>query len=332
MWLEALRECGAEARLTDSGHTLTVRRHGATASWRVRRYRRTPRPSEISAVEADWALWLPGVTTALRDRLGRLDITWVSDSGDFRLRTPWGLFAHDGPTDASPMVQGGALRLSAGTLATLQFLLEHPEPATQHRIAGAVGLSQARVSQVLTELRRDGLVDRRPSGWWLPDARDAFHTWLASAPAPDALTTSWYSLAAPAQQIADAGVRAAAEQAEIRLCGDWAADLLAPWRRPGLIVIHAEQTLDLEDHGFVPSPADAATLAVKVGAVLADWRPDPDVVAAMTDAPVPRPTAPVTEIAREISAAGGSDAAQAVDELAAVWLRARADVVSRRSR
>lgn len=334
MWLEVLREYGTGARLTDAGRRLTLCRGAEVVSWRLRRFKRAPRPSEITSANAGQALWLPDLTRAVRERLNRLDIAWVSDSGDLHLRTPWGLISYDSAEhshghqkDAEP-----AVRLSLGTLAVLQFLLEHPGPASQQRIAAAVDLSQPRVSQVLRKLREDEVVERIAGGWRVPDPERALGIWLRAAVPPATLTTTWYGLAPAREQIATIWRQAEAERAEIRLCGDWAADLTVPWRRPGLITAHVDQTLDLGSQGFVPAAAETATVALHVGPVLADWRPDAEVIDAMTQAEILWPVAPVTEIVREIRATGGSDAAQAVDELTSAWLRARAVIAAERGR
>lgn len=334
MWLNALRELGAEVELTDSGRTLTLRRGRDAVSWQTRRLRRTPRPSEIDGVDADEVLWLPAATPALRDRLRALDIAWVSDSGDFHLRTPWGPVAFEpaghppGAADQSPPTR----HLAPGTLATLQFLLEHPSPQTQHQIAAGIGLSQPRVSQVLKQLRADGLVERAVNGWHVPDPGRGLQVWLSTATLPAALTMAWYSLAPTREQIAGIQRQAEAEGADVRLCGDWAADQLAPWRSPGLVAVHVDRTLDLEAQGFVPARPDSPTAVVHIGQMPSGWRPDPDVLAAMAESKVLQPIAPVTEVARELLSTGESDAAQAVEVLTSAWLRARTRVVSGRNR
>ena len=107
------------------------------------------------------------------------------------------------------------------------------------------------------------------------------------------------------------------------MCGDWAADLIAPWRRPGLVTIHADAMPDLEMVDFVPSDDNAATAIVYVGRVGPTWMADTAVVRAMSGRDIVETLAPVTEIAREILSAAGSDAPDAVSELKQTWLAAR---------
>ncbi len=333
MWLDALKDQGVDVRLTDAAGTLTLRHGDAIASWRLRHLWRAPRPSEIRPAGDDQVLWLPDLSRPLRDRLVEMDISWVTDTGDVRVRAPWGLVAIDThvSTNVPARPATEAVRRSRGALATLQYLLEDPAPASQHRIASAVGISQPRVSQVLKQLRRDGLAERTGGGWQVPEPERAFRAWLAAAATPATVTISWYSLSPAPQQLTEIWDQARVEGAELRLCGDWAADLLAPWRRPGPIVVHADQTLDLERRSFVPATPDTRTVALHVCPIRRDWRPAPDVVTAMAEQAVPRMTAPITEIVREIVATGGSDADQAVAELTSAWLRARAAVAPSRA-
>jgi hypothetical protein len=331
VWLNSLRDQGLDVRVTDAAGTLTVRRGDVVASWHLRHLRRTPRPSEIRPTDREQVLWVPKLSGSLRDRLAELDISWVTDTGDVHVRAPWGLVvvdAHGGSSSVPPATD--PVRLSRGALATLQHLLERPAPASQRRIASAVGISQPRVSQVLTELRRDHLAVRVTGGWQVTEPERAFRVWLSAAAARTALTVGWFSLGPPQQQIAEIWDQAREEHADVRLCGDWAADVLAPWRRPRLIVVHTDRTLDLESRSFVPASSETGTVTLHVGPIREDWRADPDVVAAMTGEAVTRTTAPTSEVIREILAVGGSDADQAADELTAAWLRARAAVRSGR--
>ena len=332
MWIELLQTRGYEVRLTDAGTTLRLRGDSAIVSWTVRHLRRTPHPSEVRRGGAEQVLWLPAVTPASRARLHQLGVSWVSDSGEVHLYTPWGLVSEG--VSAPPAKVGihgqGEERLSPGALVTLQFLLEHPAPVSQHQIASAVGLSQPRVSQVLKELREGELALRATVGWQAHQPERGLAVWLAANATPATLTLTWFSLASAREQVTAIWHQADVEHAEVRLCGDWAADLLAPWRQPGLITIHADRTLDLDNANFVPAPAETATMALHVGPIRPDWRPDPDVLAAMSVEGLRLSVAPVTEIAREIAATGGSDADQAIDVLTTAWVRARAAVVASR--
>jgi hypothetical protein len=90
-----------------------------------------------------------------------------------------------------------------------------------------------------------------------------------------------------------------------------------------MIVVHADATLALDDAGFVPATVGSASLLMRIQPIRPAWRPSAQVEAILADDGTPGPLAPVTEIARELTASGASDADQAVGELKRAWLRTR---------
>ncbi len=271
----------------------------------------------------DELLWTPSMTPALRDRLVRLDISWVTDRDEIHIHTPWGLIANAHESDRAVQPVSNERSFSPGALITLQYLIETPTPVTQHTIAHAVGLSQPRMSQVLRELVPAGLAQRVTGGWVTPDPGEAFNTWLAAPRRPEDVTEHWFSLDPLRDQLMRLTVRAREARAALRLCGDWAADVIAPWRRPGRIVVHADASLDLEPVAFVPSDPTGASLSVHIGPLWPGWRLNEQVAEALGAASSDPPLAPVTEIAREIQASGGSDAPEGLAGLRRVGLAPR---------
>ncbi|MGW4846566.1 hypothetical protein [Nocardia brasiliensis] len=220
-------------------------------------------------------------------------------------------------------------RLAHAEVAVLAYLLGRPEPQRQVDIAAATGVTQARISQILTAADARGWTERSAAGWRVRRPRDLFER-LAAARAPrQEAIEAWYSLDSAQRQIQLVLEQASAQQVSIRVCGDWAADLVAPWRIPDTVLIHADTRIDLESAGFVPvetGPADA-TLVVSVGAIAPGWHLDSRLAAAMGGPPdLAWPLAPVIEVARHILTTGGPDAADAVAELADRFLTARADL------
>lgn len=326
MWTEGLAGSVDSMVLSDGARSLLLRKGEASATWTVRRFARTPRPSEVDPRAPAELFWLPSATPALRTRLRELGISWVTDLGEIHILAPWGTVHGTSSAEREDSAsETERVALSPGAAVVLQFLLEHPHPAPQTRIAAAVGLSQPRVSQVMPELHEMGLVGRRARGYLATDPAEGFEI-LCRLRAPASIVLSWYSVEPPRAQLVAFRERAAAAHVDVRLCGDWAADLLAPWRQPGRIVVHADTTVDLDAVAFVMSPPETATLELRVMPIRAGWQPSPEVVAALTDQALDWPVAPVTEIAREIAAAGGSDADQAVGELKHAWLHARTAV------
>lgn len=197
----------------------------------------------------------------------------------------------------------------------------------QTEIANAIHATQARVSQVLAETDRDGLTLRTAAGWQVTDPAAVFDL-CTGQPLRPLPPLGWYALEPGLRQVESSIDAATRARAEYRLTGDWAADLLAPWRIPQLVVLHVDKPLDLEDAGFVPAELTDATLHLVVGTVPPRWRTDPRIAVRMADSEPGRNLAPVNDIARRIRVTGGPDAAEAVAELRHRFLQARRAVES----
>ncbi|MFI9505059.1 MarR family transcriptional regulator [Nocardia sp. NPDC052566] len=217
--------------------------------------------------------------------------------------------------------------LSRAEVLVLSFLLDQTTPVRQIHIADETGVTQARVSQILGGTDADGWTERSADGWSARRLGELFER-LATARAPRTEAVDrWYSLDNGQRQIELAMDQAAAQNVSLRVGGDWAADRIAPWRIPGLVVLHCDAHLDLEPAGFVPIEDDRseATTEVRVGRIPPGWRCDIAFAGALGGPHAQAwPLAPITEVAREILAAGGPDAADAVAELEQRFLSARA--------
>jgi hypothetical protein len=216
---------------------------------------------------------------------------------------------------------------------------------TQREIAGLIGVSQPRVSQVLSKLTSDQLVERvQPalpelsgSGRWRVRNWDGLlGRWLAHYPGPGGVTTFWYGLDVPNRQVTTVVNYLASEQrhaepqqtrsespdhASVLISGDVAADILAPWARPQRAVIYARQGVDLTGLGMTPSPAEHATLALVVPEdpgvwtlAGAAWRRNRDQFGL--------PLADPLQILWDVRGSPGPDADQATTHFVA-WLRER---------
>lgn len=157
-----------------------------------------------------------------------------------------------------------------GAYAVLRRLIESPAdaPMRQAQLADSVGLTQARVSQVMTALRNFGLLEsrRRPV---LVDRESAIDRWLAGYPGPRGTVTHWSSVDDmwPATaQVLDA------LPADSVVSADAAADLLTPWRRPRHAVVYSKSLPDLARTGLVQvSDRAQAAVTVCVPADLSAW-------------------------------------------------------------
>lgn len=220
-------------------------------------------------------------------------------------------------------------RLSHAEVAVLSYLLGSPAPQRQVHIAAATGVTQARVSQIMTIADERGWTERCAEGWRVLRPRAVFdHLVTARAPRVTAVA-AWYSLDNGPRQIELALERAAAQRVSLHVCGDWAADRIAPWRIPEIVVLHADAHLDLDEAGFVPVESDPsdASLVVTIGKTPPGWHLDSALAAAMGGLQAQVwPLAPVIEVARHMLISNKPDAAEAVAELEERFLAARAEL------
>jgi hypothetical protein len=219
-----------------------------------------------------------------------------------------------------------------GALTVVRRLLT-AGPATQVDLGRSAAVSQARVSQALSGLVADGLVRRtadagRPR--WAPADWDALvDWWLAHYPGPGGITTYWYGLAGVSEQARAAVAALSAAGMPAAVSGDVAADVLAPWRRPGRAIVYADPSGrpvhdELTAAGLTPSGAGEATLELIVPADPGVW-PAPGTTAAEADLPLADPLQLLWDVVR----APGADVDQAVAALRPV-LKARAAAAASR--
>jgi len=215
---------------------------------------------------------------------------------------------------ASPRNRG---RPAYGTFAVARRLLDG-RPITQGELVLETGLSQPRVSQVLTDLARRGLVARwseEQGGSWFASDWDGFlNWWLETYPGPGGVATSWFGLRPVREQAvaAIAAVRAVGGRGV--MSGDVAADELAPWRLPHSALVYVDlrtaRNLDLAGvlarSGLTPAGVDQATLEIRFPADPAVWGDDVD---------APLPVADPVQVLWDVQRSGGPDADQAEAKL-----------------
>src|SRR5207245_1486181 len=120
--------------------------------------------------------------------------------------------------------------------AVLRRLLVSGGAIRQAELASTTGVTQPRVSQILSALTKGGLVKRRRDGWQVADWEDVLQRWLAQYPGPGGITTYWMGLDDPWSQALAA---LSALPAGSAVSGDLGADLLAPWRQPHRATLYA---------------------------------------------------------------------------------------------
>lgn len=156
-------------------------------------------------------------------------------------------------------------RWGHGTAAIARHLHDASEPATQLELAERAGVTQPAVSKALKHLAEQGAaIDQKPG--WFPDRRLLLRAyWHSYSSRLDDRETWWYRIDEHSAQIADL----IELHPSVVVSGDYAADILSPWRFPDTTIIYSHlDTSDMETRGFVP--ADDRTVASIIS------RPVPD--------------------------------------------------------
>lgn len=300
-------------------HHLRLTWQGHSAVFQVRQTQRPLSPSELAAPPAVTSLLVvPRASHRLRDRaralgwslvVGNATAGWLRfpDGGVLELTEPTSVAA---PSPEQPSSRG------FGVWTLTRLLLQQP-PTTQVELSRAAGLSQPRVSQLLQRLVADGLVRSSRLGWAPHDWDALCDWWLAHYPGPGGVTTWWYGLRPPAEQlpaVLRALATADAQPHPALVSGDVAIDLADPWRRPASLTVYTPVGADLAGAGLTAATgAGDATTALVVPA-------DPGVAAmpasaggaphlsAQTSGP---PLADGLQVLYDLLRAGGSDAPEA---------------------
>lgn len=188
--MESLVRADVDVASVDADR-LVLRHGGHTQAFSLHRRSRPPRVSELARpATADAMLVAPSLTASAEAKLGKLGWSWITDAGQLHLRFD------DHVVDMAASLktsrrESNTLRLGArgtGTFAVLRRLLVQPR-WRQVPLATAAGLTQPRVSQVLTVLSEVGLAARDSDGWGVTDWDRALQVWLSSYPGPRGVTT-----------------------------------------------------------------------------------------------------------------------------------------------
>jgi hypothetical protein len=199
-----------------------------------------------------------------------------------------------------------------GTSAIVRALVATTDAVSQVELASLIGVSQPRVSQVLSRLSEaaalkstaDGYVGRRERliDLYVADHRPA----LVGPDAP------WYSLQPMREQVDRLCAHARRTSTRVAVSADLAPDLLAAWRHPSLTVIYATEALDLTSVGFVRADGrvDATVLVrhTSDSTQLAAFEPWPRTI---DDVPLADPVQQIWDL----HDLGGEDRLEAADRL-----------------
>ncbi|MCL2467370.1 MAG: MarR family transcriptional regulator [Micrococcales bacterium] len=273
MWTDVLGRAGITVETVDAHHVRLA--DGATSAvFRLRRAGSVV-PSRVPAAPHGPGLFaVPRASIKAVDTLVAAGWNVVTDTGRVavRLDKRWITPGPQPVVVSQRATQRGPTPWALFTV--LRRLLAAP-CATQADLARRSGVSQPKVSRVLTRLRADGLVVRDAQTWTIADWDAAADWWLARYPGPGGVTSYWTSTDPPTVEAAKAmAALTATGPSNAVLSGDVAADVLAPWRRPSSSVVYARAGKPLP--GMVPvSTPDEATLTVCAPADPGLWLPSP---------------------------------------------------------
>jgi DNA-binding transcriptional ArsR family regulator len=231
---------------------------------------RAPYPNELSRLEvrrdalsqgARPLLVVPFVPEPLGVALTAAGWSWADAQGNFDLQAP-GLMLRQRRTTQPPKPTTRRLPRGSGSLAIIRALIRSvPGEDGELRatsLAAQAQVSQPRASQVLARLRDLGLMDRSRDGRWRPHREALLDRFLADYRGPGGSERYFYSLDAPTE-VALRAAQSEAGEGIVAVSADVAPDLLAPWRRPSVVIFYTDHTLDEKALGIVEAqgPHDA---------------------------------------------------------------------------
>lgn len=163
---------------------------------------------------------------------------------------------------SSPVSSRAARRWGAGTAGVVRVLVAVDEPLTGVAIAGQVGVTQPRVSQVLKQLADLGGVVAVPDGY-VGERSILLDLYRArSRPHLVEPESFWYSTRPLAEQARRLVAVAVESGVGLAFSADLGPDLLAPWRHPTVTIAYVSDVLEVSGVGFVPAEgrADASVI------------------------------------------------------------------------
>lgn len=147
----------------------------------------------------------------------------------------------------------GVRRWGAGTAAVVRLLVASDDPLTGVAIASTVGVTQPRVSQVLSALAEQRAVSATDGGY-VGDSEKLLDLYSARArPHLVAPESYWYSTRPVMDQARRLLALTADSEVTIAFSADLAPDLVPPWRHPTLTIAYVDTWPPVEDAGLVPA-------------------------------------------------------------------------------
>jgi hypothetical protein len=280
--LEDLRTAGFRPRLDlapgpdqSLDGLLTLDVDGTIVVFAVEQKRRAPYPNEISRLElqrervaaAGHPLFAaPFVTASVGEALAAAGWSWADEHGNYSLIAPGVRLRNRAATEPD---RAKTRRLPAGSgsgTIIRQLVLARrdvPLPSVTD-LANMAQVSQPRASQVLGQLAELGLVSKSAEGSRsVVDRELLLDHFLAEYRGPGGLERYLYSLDPPLVTARHMAV-AAADHGDLIASADVGPDLIAPWRRPTVLVLYSRGGIPDRALNAVPAESrDSANVIVR---------------------------------------------------------------------
>lgn len=248
---------------------------GMTVVFAVEQKGRAPYPNEISRLESQREhvavaghplLAAPFVTASVGDALATAGWSWADEHGNYSLTAPGVRLRHRSATEPD-RAKSRRLPAGSGSGTIIRLLVHHrrdsPLPSVTD-MANMAHVSQPRASQVVGKLAELGLVSKSADGsWHVVDREGLLDSFLAEYRGPGGTARYLYSLDPPLVTARHAAV-AAADRGDLAASADVGPDLVAPWRRPTLLLLYSRGGVPDQALNAVPAESrDSANVIVR---------------------------------------------------------------------
>ena len=239
--------------------------------------------------------------------------SWVDTHGNADVRARGIRISCRVPSRSTRTARRGMPR-GSGSWSIIRSLISDGAVEGEAELAERAGVSQPRVSQVLSALSAAGLIERRARSTWTVDRPALLDAFLNNYADTRRITSWFYSLDSPHQTCERIAAAGESLHADIVISGDVAADRLVPWRVPTHTTVYAGDHrlaahLDLTS-AQGPDDANVELIVPADNSVLRIRQED--------DATLAHPTQVILDLQR----LGGSDRHEAAEKIRG-WLLTR---------
>lgn len=192
-----------------------------------------PRRDRLAAVGAP-LLVAPFIAESTGRALTDARWSWADAHGNADIRSHGIRISRrvPGRPDPSATVPQRSLPRGSGSWSIIRSLISDGAVDGETELAARAGVSQPRVSQVLSALSAAGLVEREGRSQWTADRTSLLDALLENYTAARGSPSWFYSLEPPPKTCERVLAAAESIQADVVISGDVAADRLVPWRVP----------------------------------------------------------------------------------------------------